>query len=253
MAQQLTINSEKNNQFKVYKSLLTAKGIKDQGQFFLMGEKVVNEFLQSPIEKFKIEALICSTQHAAIPSHGMRTTFLSPELFSELDQMGTHFPMLLLSFQAIAEKDLQLLPHGLELICPLGDPKNTGALARSALAFGAREIILTQEAAHPYLPPAVRASAGAVLKVQFSRTGALGQIPVIGENFSLDLQGRKLQNITWPKNLRLWVGEEGPGLRLTANQNKNMQFINIPTGDVESLNATVSASLALWEWKKNQK
>lgn len=252
MAQHLTISSEQNSQFKIYKSLLTAKGIRDQGQFFLMGEKLVTEFLRSPIERFKLQAQLCSTQHTTLPVQQVRTTFLTPELFSELDLMGTHFPMLLLSFQQMEDKDLQALPQGLELICPLGDPKNIGALARSALAFGAQEIILTQEAAHPYLPQAIKASAGALLKVRLSRAGALSQIPVIGENFALELQGQKLQNIKWPKDLRLWLGEEGPGLRLTASQNKDMQFINIPTEHVESLNATVSASLALWEWNKNQ-
>lgn len=264
MSQPLLISSEQNPQFKIYKSLLTAKGIKEHRQFFLMGEKLVSEFLSEFLrdfkqqsknvfyENFSIQGLVCSTKHLLPTLQDLRMTKLTPELFNQIDPLGTDSPLLLLSYTPIAEKDLSAQPRGLEVICPLGDPKNIGALTRSALAFGAQEIILTQEAAHPFLPQSVKASAGAVLKIRFSKTGALKQIPLCGEDFALDLHGKALQSIHWPQNLRLWIGEEGPGLNLTEEQIKKMRFINIPTGPVESLNAMVSASLAMWEWKKSQ-
>jgi TrmH family RNA methyltransferase len=260
MSQPFLISSEQNPQFKIYKSLLTAKGIKEHRQFFLMGEKLVNEFLSgfnqqskcALYENFSIQGFVCSTKHPPPSSPDLRMTKLTPELFNQLDPLGTDSPLLLLSYTRIAEKDLSAQPIGLEILCPLGDPKNIGALARSALAFGAQEIILTQEAAHPFLPQSVKASAGAVLKIQFSRTGTLKQTPLCGKDFALDLHGKALQSIRWPQNLRLWIGEEGPGLNLTEEQTKKMRFINIPTGPVESLNAMVSASLAMWEWKKSQ-
>jgi tRNA G18 (ribose-2'-O)-methylase SpoU len=47
------------------------------------------------------------------------------------------------------------------------------------------------------------------------------------------------------------VGEEGPGLKLSPEQKKKMNFVSIPTQRIESLNATISATLAIWEWRKN--
>ena len=66
----------------------------------------------------------------------------------------------------------------------------------------------------------------------------------------LALFGENIAAVTWPKNLRLWVGEEGPGLTLEHAQKRIMKFVHIPTANIESLNAMVSTSLALWEWKK---
>ena len=42
----LQITSSTNQFFKTLKSLTTAKGIKENKMFFLMGEKLVNEFLE---------------------------------------------------------------------------------------------------------------------------------------------------------------------------------------------------------------
>lgn len=252
----LNITSSANAQFKVFQSLLTSKGIKKEGLFFLMGEKIIKEFLKSP--SHELEFLIYSDE---IPTdlklsdlklaQQVKFTQLSKELFNELDSLGTHYPLLVLKCPLFLEKDFSKKPKGLELIAPLGDPKNLGALARSAIAFGVHEIILTQESVHPYLPAAVKASAGAVLKVLFTRTATkVSEIPVLGENYVLDLKGKSIIDVKLPKDLRLWLGEEGPGLNLSRSQLVAVTKISIPTDHVESLNATVSASLALWEWRR---
>lgn len=243
------ITSSTNAQFKIWKSLTTSKGIKENNLFFLMGEKLVNEFLENPVEGFKAEYII---HDAEIPQKtSIRKTFLSKELFKELDVLGTKTPMLILSFKDFEAQDFKNSPQGLELICPLGDPRNLGALARTALGFGVQEMILTKESTHPFLPHAIKASAGAALKMKFSKsTLAINEIPLSSADYALALHGENLIKTKWPKDLRLWVGEEGPGLNLDHAQKKLMKFINIPTNDIESLNAMVSTSLAIWEWKK---
>ncbi|MEK6628587.1 MAG: TrmH family RNA methyltransferase [Bdellovibrionota bacterium] len=245
------ITSDSNNQFKIWKSLTTSKGIKEHRQFFLMGEKLVEEFLEKPTEGFKAEYII---HDAEIPHNTkVKKTFLAKELFKELDVLGTKSPMLILSFQDFKEKNFSTAAQGLELICPLGDPRNLGALIRSSVGFGVHEIILTKESTHPFLPHAIKASAGAALKANFSKTSsAISEIPLIGENYALALFGENITKTQWPKNLRLWVGEEGPGLSLEHSQKRIMKFINIPTTEVESLNAMLSTSLAIWEWRKQQ-
>ena len=101
------------------------------------------------------------------------------------------------------------------------------------------------------MPHSIKASAGAALTVNFTKTSlAVSEIPLVGENYALALFGENITSTKWPKNLRLWVGEEGPGLNLEHSQKKIMKFINIPTKNIESLNAMVSTSIALWEWKK---
>ena len=214
-----------------------------------MGEKLVQEFLNSPPAGFQPEYIIFDGD---IPEKTeIRKTILSPELFKELDVLGTKSPLLILSFKDFVVKDLQLEPKGLELVCPLGDPRNLGALVRSATAFSAREIILTKESTHPFLPHSVKASAGSVLLARFTKTSlSVGEIPPTGNNFALALFGEIITKVKWPRDLRLWVGEEGPGLNLNLEQKRHLKFVNIPTTNVESLNAMVSTTIALWEWKK---
>lgn len=243
------ITSSTNAQFKIWKSLTTSKGIKENNLFFLMGEKLVNEFIENPVQGFKAEYMI---HDAEIPQRtSAKKTFLSKDLFKELDILGTKTPMLILSFQDFEAKDFKKSPQGLELICPLGDPRNLGALTRTALGFGVHEMILTKESTHPFLPHAIKASAGAALKMKFSKAPlAINEIPLSNADYALALHGENLIKTKWPKDLRLWVGEEGPGLNLDHSQKKLMKFVNSPTNDVESLNAMVSTSLAIWEWKK---
>jgi RNA methyltransferase, TrmH family len=160
--------------------------------------------------------------------------------------------LFVLEAEDFSELDLKKKPEGSEVILPIGDPRNLGALARSALGFGINRIILTQEACHPFLPHSVKASAGAVLKIDFFIAGKkTNELPLTGDNFALDLNGENIKNQKWPKNFRLWLGEEGPGLRLDDSQRSQIKFITIPTEGIESLNASVSAAIAFWEIRKN--
>ncbi len=258
----MQITSATNPQFKIWKSLTTSKGIKENNRFFLMGEKLIAEFFEDLTgfaqRGFKPEYLIFDKEISPLSlgktdgdRAAVKTTQLSIELFKELDVLGTKSPLLILTFKDFQVKNFEVPPQGLELICPLGDPRNLGALIRSAAGFSANQIVLTKESTHPFLPHSIKASAGAALKIDFSKTAlATSEIPLVGANFALALFGESIASAAWPPNLRLWVGEEGPGLNLEHVQKKTMKFVNIPTKNIESLNAMVSTSLALWEWKK---
>lgn len=245
----LEIGSKDNPTFKKLKHLLTSKGIKEEKSFFLMGEKLIQEFLQNRNVAFKIKNVI-SFEGNELPILESQIK-LKKDLFNELDVLGTHYPLLVLEHKEFNDFNFQEQPVGLEVISPLGDPKNLGALARSAVAFGASKLILTHDSCHPYLPYSIKASAGAILNIPIHLAKLkLNQIPLVGTNVALDLAGTSVQGFKWNKNVRLLIGEEGPGMDLTPDQQKKIQLINIPmSASVESLNATVSASIAMWQYK----
>jgi TrmH family RNA methyltransferase len=132
----------------------------------------------------------------------------------------------------------------MELVVPIGDPGNLGALIRSAEAFGVTRAVLTSEAAHPFLPKAVKASAGSVLRLPMARGPALHQFP--DTCIALDMGGTDIDKFIWPKNAMLAVGEEGKGLGKAHFKKR----VHIATAGVESLNAVVAASIALALWKR---
>lgn len=241
------ITSSSNELFKSWKNLDTAKGIRKSGEFFLMGEKLIQEFAANKKlqEKFPVRAELFTEDLQPLGLAKPKSTFkLSKTLFKEIDFVGTHFNLLLLALPEMPNFDETRPAEGLELIVPLGDPGNLGAVIRSALAFGANKVVLTSEAAFPFSPKAIKASAGAVLQMPLFRAGAMTTFAQ-KEVYALDMVGSDLHGFKWPKNLRLLVGEEGSGI----NDLKGVMRLKINTGSVESLNATVAASIALYSFR----
>lgn len=230
----LTIDSAQNASFKKYLSLTGAKGLKKEGLFLLSGEKLVREFLKKP--NLSIVSELVTAKLKPLTKNAAQ---LSTALFNEIDVLGTHFNILVLKQPEIDVIEIsQHKPRGIEVVLPVGDPGNLGALLRSCEAFGVERVILTQEAAHPFLPKSVKASAGSALRIGLLQGPALKDIPA--QSMALDMQGTSLYSFRWPKDGLLVVGEEGAGLSQHFKQR-----ISIPTKNVESLNAVVAASIAL--------
>lgn len=219
-----------------------------------MGEKLIEEFLAHPGFRVKGEIInedLRSLTMTAPSLKGQRIPVykLPKALFNEIDVVGTHYNLLVLEPKEIAALPQSQLSDGLEVVSPLGDPGNLGALARSALAFGATKMILTEESCNPYHPKAIKSSAGALLKLPLYRAGKFAEFVAGNDDiYALDMKGENVARFKWPKNIRLAIGEEGPGF----SQLKGLKKLSIPTQGVESLNATVAASIALFSYASFQ-
>lgn len=241
----IQISSASNDHFKRLCTLKNSKGIRDHGEFILMGENLVREFLKRKNNPWKIKAEVVHEDLQPLTDRGTTHFHLAKALFKEVDVLGTQFNLLVLQNQDLERSDLQQNPMGLELVCPLGDPGNLGAVLRSALAFGVSQVLLTEEAANPFHQKAVKASSGAVLQIPMKRTGPMASYRSPGKSFALDMHGMAIEGFQWPMDLRLLIGEEGPGLP----ELKEIPRIAITTNNVESLNATVAASLAFYSYR----
>lgn len=237
-----SISSAGNAKFIIWRSLLNSKGIKKENLFLLSGEKLVKEFIKNPNLKISCELMTKNM----FPLQTEKTVFeLDKTLFQELDVIGTRFNILVLELPEITESNPLDPVQGLEVVAPLGDPKNLGALIRSAVAFDIQKIHLTEESAHPYHPQCLKASAGAVLKAPLFKASALKNWDR-QDSWALDSTGTPIDQLEKPMAARIIVGEEGKGLAGF----ENTQFVSIPTQNVESLNATVAASLIFYCWRR---
>lgn len=134
------------------------------------------------------------------------------------------------------------------------DPRNLGAVIRSAAAFGAHGVVLPQRRAAGMTAVAWRASAGAAARIPVARatnlTRAVQQAQQAGLLVAgLDADGEvdlfDLPSAVDP--LMLVVGSEGRGLSRLVGENCDLR-VRIPiASQVESLNASVAASVALAE------
>jgi len=248
----LKMESPQNETFKKLLGLTSAKGLKAEGWFLLSGEKLIREFLGKPNLGIKFE-IVGPGMPSLIKDKKVYTDTeivqLSSALFAEIDVLGTHFNILVLEQPPIAalEDFSGYKPRGIEVVMPVGDPGNLGALIRSCEAFSIPRVILAKEAAHPFLPRAVKASAGSVLRMPLTRGPALHDFPETC--IALDTEGTPIDDFKWPANGLLVVGEEGIGL---GDKTRFRQRIRIPTKAVESLNAVVAASIALYKIRNAQ-
>lgn len=246
----LEISSKSNDHFKRWLDLSSSRGIKKHQEFILMGEKLIAEFLSNPNFKVKGEIIHEDLKSLTLTSPSLKgqriPVFKLPKaLFNEVDVVGTHYNLLVLEPKEIESLKDSSVTQGLEVISPLGDPSNLGALARSALAFDASKMILTEESCNPYHPKAIKASAGALLKLPLYRTGKFADFIANKDDvYALDMKGENVANFKWPKNIRLAIGEEGPGF----SNMKGLKRLSIATQGVESLNATVAASIAFYSY-----
>ncbi|MFI5905976.1 23S rRNA (guanosine(2251)-2'-O)-methyltransferase RlmB [Dactylosporangium sp. NPDC051541] len=140
------------------------------------------------------------------------------------------------------------------------DPRNLGAIIRSAAAFGAQGVFLTERRSAAITATAWRTSAGAAARVKVSQvtnlTRALKRCQEEGFIVAgLDADGATslydLEAASGP--LVVVVGSEGRGLSRLVGQTCDLR-VGIPmVSDVESLNASVAAAVTLAEVSRRRR
>ena len=134
------------------------------------------------------------------------------------------------------------------------DPRNLGAVIRSAAAFGAHGVVVPQRRSAGITAVAWRTSAGTAAKLPVAKAVNLTRtlkdykqagLMVIGLDADSDITSDELELATGP--LVVVVGSEGRGLSRLVRETCD-QTVSIPMStDVESLNASVAAGVVLSE------
>lgn len=134
------------------------------------------------------------------------------------------------------------------------DPRNLGAILRSADAFGAHGVIIPERRSASMTASVWKVAAGAAGRVRVAQVTNLNRalsalksqgVFVLGLDAEGDVTSRELELGTEP--VALVVGAEGKGLSRLARETCD-QVVSIPMGgQTESLNASVAAAIALYE------
>lgn len=272
------ITSRDNRWLRQFRAALRGAGPTPDEPIGVEGPKLVEDALRSGIEA---EALLFSEsgESAAAPilaaagesdagisrSRILKTT---DKLFSQI--AGTEAPQgvaALFRQPVWGLEDVLRGPGDMRESSPLvvvltaiQDPGNVGTIVRSAEAFGATGIVASRGTADPWSPKAIRASAGAVLRLPLLRGMAtpvlmaqlrIAGIKVFAASSHPEGNGGKGAGSQLAANLRepaaLFIGNEGSGLPVEVARSADA-FIAIPMSEtVESLNAGVAASIILYE------
>ena len=162
-----------------------------------------------------------------------------------------------------AEELIQMLPEAPEpalvLLCDhLQDPHNLGAVIRSAEAAGASAVMIPKRGGALPTGTVVKTSAGAALRLPIAKTGNISQtIRLLQEaNFwvvGLSMDGEEtLFKEDMPPRVVIVIGAEGDGLGQAVSKSCD-ELRHIPmSGKTGSLNASVAAALALFEYTRSR-
>ncbi len=142
----------------------------------------------------------------------------------------------------------------------LRDPGNLGTVIRTARAFGIGRVILSSDCADIYSHKTLRASMGALFAVPTQRTEDLAAtLKDLAERgyttcaTTLNDSALSLEDMTVDRKTCFVIGNEGHGLsKDIINACQNSVYIRM-TGGCESLNASVAATVLLWEIFKKPK
>lgn len=136
------------------------------------------------------------------------------------------------------------------------DPGNAGTIVRSAEAFGATGVVFLKGCARVSNGKLLRASAGSIFRMPFLEAVTVRdftghaqreQLPI----YALTAQASAtLEDADLRSRCALAVGGEGAGV--SAELLAAAQAISIPTAHVESLNAAIACSVALFEAQRRR-
>lgn len=165
-------------------------------------------------------------------------------------EVGAYPYMGVADIRALAEKRGEpLFVLALDMI---QDPQNLGTLLRTAEIVGVHGVLLPLRRAAEVTPAVVRASAGAtehLLLAQTNLAQALDELKEAGA-WVVGLEGspaaRSPHDVRLDGPLVLVVGNEGEGMRDLVRKSCDILLALPMRGKIESLNAAVAGSVALY-------
>src|SRR6266852_4327938 len=144
-------------------------------------------------------------------------------------------------------------PDPLLVVDGVTDPRNLGAILRSAECAGAGAVVIARDRTVGLTPAAFKASAGAWVHLRIARCGnvaqALETLKSAGYWIVALAPGGELSlyELDTTRRLAFVVGSEGKGVRQVVRKNSDF-VVSVPMrGKVESLNVSVAAAVVLFE------
>ena len=255
----MIIRSTANSRVKKIRDQLREGWPDSRGRVLVEGIKLIEEAFKS---RLKVDSLYVSEPIRkmgllqgllkSLKTDQPEVVELSEKAFNSISSTETPQGLSALVFVAkwnleriLARDSLIIFAHRLQ------DPGNLGTLLRSAEAFGADAVILSNNSVNPYNSKAIRASAGSVFRVPcFPGFDPQEMLRLLGENnyrvyATTPEKGTAFREIDFRGRVALILGNESRGLDCgILNRVENQMTIPI-SSSVESLNVAVALSIIL--------
>lgn len=230
--------------------------------YLIWGRHAVMAALANPARKGMGRLIVTQDRAAEMETGGLAPHGHKPEIVEvrALDKLlpvgAVHqgFVFKVAPLEGVSIEDLAQPARGiLVMLDQITDPQNVGAIFRSALAFGARGIIVQDRHSPALAGPLAKAAVGATERLPHARvtnlSRALEKLSDLGWR-AVALDGASetaLEDALESGPTVLVMGSEGDGVRrLVAEHCDAVARIPMP-GGFESLNVSNAAAIALYE------
>lgn len=265
------ITSTNNQQMKQVTALLKkSKERREKKSFVVEGPKMVMEapakwlkavYVSEFFEKNPENRMLLNALEEKCKSVQAQFEIVSDSVFKSVSDTQT--PQGIMAVVAMPQYEMEQLLQGeqthLLILESIQDPGNLGTMVRTGEGAGITGVIMNKTTVDLFNPKTIRSTMGSIYRVPF----------MVTENLSEAMQGLKAQGVSlyaahlkgehaydeedYTKACGFLIGNEGNGLSDEIADLAN-NYIKIPMeGQVESLNAAISATLLMYEANRQRR
>jgi len=197
------------------------------------------------------------SEAAAVREHGGRVAIASDDELTRMAGAAARHQGIVASIHeyhyAAVEDVIAERADPIVVIDGVTDPRNLGAVLRSAECAGVRAVVIARNRTTGITPAAIKASAGSWIHLMIAQCGnvvqALETLKAAGYWIAALAPGgnTSIYSLDTSRRLAIVLGSEDRGVRELVRKNADF-IVNIPMGGrVASLNVSVAAAVALFE------
>jgi TrmH family RNA methyltransferase len=250
------------NEIKLLRKLNRKKYREKEQRFVVEGERAVEQVIENGL--LDVETIFVVEGKSVNDQLSVQSVWVESDVFDEVaDTDNPQGILAICKMPGEMEVETLAIKSGLVVATDaIQDPGNMGTILRTAAWFGAKALIAGKGSVDVYHPKVVRSTAGATgslpvltgdLKSIFETLEASGWEVVLLDGNEKAIPLSSVQ----PKNKTVMVvGNEGNGVseRLLNSGRKTLKIESAPGQEkVESLNAAVAVSIALFQLSVSRK
>lgn len=258
------ISSTKNNEIKNVVALQKkSKERKKQKLFVVEGAKMVFEAPKYWVDKVYVSSSYLENEEKKqiLLSSGLSYEEVTDAVFSFISDTQTPQGILALikmpeyTLESVVKEDCPLFL----ILESIQDPGNLGTMIRTGEGAGVTAVIVNQTTVDLYNPKTIRSTMGSIYRIPFIVVSDLKETVAVLKNAGVSIYAAHLKGKAFYSQMDytlptgFMIGNEGNGLTTELSDCAD-KYIKIPMeGQVESLNAAISASLLMYECNRQRR
>ena len=236
----MLITSVNNDRVKELVRLKEKKYRDKVNLFFIEGYDIVSEAYNNGVikELYVLDGIDCDMD---VP-----VTYVSMDVMKKISDMES-----VSEYYAVCyKKDEISVGNRLIMLDGIQDPGNLGTIIRSAVAFNFDTVVLSKNTVDLYNPKVIRSTKGMLFNINIIVRDLVDFISELDDYviYGTDVvNGIDVRNIDVSDRMGIVIGNEGRGISSSVRELCDRFMYIDMNGECESLNASVAASILMYE------